>query len=231
MKNFVFNREVAQLALLQRIELATPRLKKIRKIFGRYLFSNFFSKYFIYPQLISKDYFQIMTLEFEMIKRFLNQNHKILSIGSGIGGLEVLINAFFTDTKFSFIERNFLSKKIKYGWDNKNEEAYNNLEVLKNFLISNRFQQKNFTIFDYDIDQLPMGKFDVIISLYSLDFHYNFEIYQNYLKKVFHQNTVLIFDTVRPDYFNKIFDSVEILKDDSYTIHKSKRLACRLIKI
>ena len=92
-------------------------------------------------------------------------------------------------TKFSFIERNFLSKKIKYGWDNKNEEAYNNLEVLKNFLISNKFQQKNFTIYNYDIDQLPMGKFDVIISLYSLDFHYNFEIYQNYLKKVFHQNT------------------------------------------
>ena len=41
------NRNMAQLALLQRIELASPLLKKFRKIFGRYLFSKFISKYFI----------------------------------------------------------------------------------------------------------------------------------------------------------------------------------------
>ena len=231
MKNFMFNREVAQLAVLQRIELATPLLKKIRKLFGRYLFSNLFSKYFINPHLISINYFDIMNSEFEIIRKFLKQNQKILSIGAGIGGLEIIINRHFINSKFSFIERNFLSKKIKYGWDYKNEEAYNNLEVLKNFLINNKIQKQNFEIFDYDKDIFPIKKFDTIISLYSLDFHYNFEIYQKYLKKVSDQNTVIIFDTVRPDYFYKIFDSVEILKDDSFTIHKSKRLACRSIKI
>ena len=231
MKNFMFNREVAQLAVLQRIELATPLLKKIRKLFGRYLFSNLFSKYFINPHLISINYFDIMNSEFEIIRKFLKQNQKILSIGAGIGGLEIIINRHFINSKFSFIERNFLSKKIKYGWDDKNEEAYNNLEVLKNFLINNKIQKQNFEIFDYDKDIFQIKKFDTIISLYSLDFHYNFEIYQKYLKKVSDQNTVIIFDTVRPDYFYKIFDSVEILKDDSFTIHKSKRLACRSIKI
>ena len=47
MKSLILNRKLAQLALLQRIELADYKLKKIRKFFGRYLFSKFFSKYFI----------------------------------------------------------------------------------------------------------------------------------------------------------------------------------------
>ena len=40
MKSFTLNRNLAQLALLQRIELADDNLKKIRKIFGRYLFQK-----------------------------------------------------------------------------------------------------------------------------------------------------------------------------------------------
>ena len=40
MKSFNLNRNSAQLALLQRIELADGNLKKIRKIFGRYLFQR-----------------------------------------------------------------------------------------------------------------------------------------------------------------------------------------------
>ena len=34
MKTFNLNRNLAQLALLQRIELADDKLKKVRKIFG-----------------------------------------------------------------------------------------------------------------------------------------------------------------------------------------------------
>ena len=47
MKNLKLNRRMAQLVLLQRIELANPLLSKLRKTFGRYLFSKIISKYFI----------------------------------------------------------------------------------------------------------------------------------------------------------------------------------------
>ena len=36
METFNINRNIAHLAILQRIELASPKLKKIRKLFGRY---------------------------------------------------------------------------------------------------------------------------------------------------------------------------------------------------
>ena len=71
MDSFILNRNLAQLALLQRIELAEPKLKRVRKIFGRYLFSKIFSKYFIDVKKISKNYALIMGEEFNTIKKFI----------------------------------------------------------------------------------------------------------------------------------------------------------------
>jgi len=43
---FQLNKKEARLIILQRIELISNFLKKIRKVFGRYIFTNFVSKYF-----------------------------------------------------------------------------------------------------------------------------------------------------------------------------------------
>ena len=67
MQNFKLNREIAHLAVLQRIELCSSILKKIRKLLGRYFFTNILSKYFINPVQISKNYHQLMILNFNII--------------------------------------------------------------------------------------------------------------------------------------------------------------------
>ena len=77
---------------------------------------------------------------------------------------------------------------------------------------------------------LPNEKFDLIISLYSLDFHYNFELYKDYFQKVSNKETIIIFDTIRPDYFRNIFEEVKIIKKDINTLHKSNRIACKYFK-
>jgi len=230
MKSFKLDRKLAQLALLQRTELSTKLQKKIRKLFGRYLFSNFFSKYMTDVKKVSIDYYNVMYSEYLTIEKYINSKMNILSIGAGIGGLEVIINNNYKDQNFTFIERDFVTKKIKYGWDNKNEEAYNRLDLLENFLVTNNLDNKKFNIIDYDKNFLPNKKFHLITSLYSLDFHYNFEIYQDYLAKVSDDNTIIIFDTIRPDYFNDLFKYVDIIKIDGDTLHKSKRIACRIFK-
>ena len=91
---------------------------------------------------ISKDYYKIMYNEYLTIKKFIKPNQNILSIGAGIGGLEVIINNSFKNENFTFIERDFVSKKIRYGWDNENTEAYNKLNLLENFLLSNLVKDK-----------------------------------------------------------------------------------------
>ena len=230
MKNFLLNRDIARLAILQRIELADPFLKKIRKIFGRYLFSNFFSKYFVNIKVISNNYLKIMEAEYNNIEKFLVRGQRILSIGSGVGGLEIIINSKFDSCIFTFIERDFISKKIRYGWDNLNSEGYNSLKLLEKFLNMNNLSSQNFELIDYDKNNLPKKKYDLITSLYSLDYHYKFEIYEDYLRKSSNSNTTIIFDTIRPEYFEKIFEKVEVIKEDNDTLHKSKRVFCKTFK-
>ena len=83
-----------------------------------------------------------------------------------------------------------------------------------------------FNLFDFDNDKLPQEKFDIIISLYSLDYHYDFNIYIDYLKKVCHKETKIIFDTIRSDYFEKVFKNIKIIQSKEDTVHKSKRIIC-----
>ena len=143
-----------------------------------------------------------------------------------MGGLELIINKTFKDKNYYFIEKNYISKKIIYGWDVNNNEGYNNLKLLNSFLINNGMNSSKINIFNFDTDTLPINKFDVVVSLFSLDYHYNFNFYIDYLKQNSHPNTKIIFDTIRADYFLKIFKNVEVIKSYENTIHKSKRIVC-----
>ncbi len=228
MITFNLPKGAARFIVLQRIELINPFLIKLRKLFGRYIFSNFITKYFLNSNSIAKKYHDVMLKEFSTIERFIkNDDKSFLSIGGGIGGLELIINQNFKDNDYYFIERNYVSKKVRYGWGGMdNEEAYNDLNLQKTFLKINEMNENQINIFDYDNENLPEKKFDVIISLLSLDYHYDFYIYFEYLKKVSKENTKIIFDTIRAEHFKKIFKNVEIIRSDTNTVHKSKRIIC-----
>ena len=229
MDKFEVTKKSLQLIVLQRIEIVNSLLLKLRKIFGRYVFTNFLTKYFISPSDVGKKYYEIMLREFLSISKEIENpdNEFFLSIGGGIGGLEAVINKRLGSKKFYFIERNFVSKKVVYGWGGSlNSEAYNNIREQKYFLLKNSLEEENIHIYDYDKNELPRLKFDIIISLLSLDYHYDFFIYADYLKSVSAKNTKIIFDTIRPDFFKKIFNNVKILGIQNDTVHKSKRIIC-----
>jgi len=168
-----------------------------------------------------------MQKEFESVQKEIQfSNKKYLSIGGGLGGFELIINQNTNNNNFSFIEKNYISKKVKYGWDDKNLEAYNNLSLVDFFLKNNGMKPEQFKIFDFDSKVLPEGKFDFIVSLYSLDYHYDFNIYLDYMKKVSNNDTKIIFDTIRGEYFKKIFKNVHVIQSQINTVHQSKRIIC-----
>ena len=154
-----------------------------------------------------------------------------MSIGGGIGGLEIVIMKEIESSNFTFIEKNYISKKIKYGWDDKNLEGYNNLSLMRNLISGNGISDSRYKIIDFDREILPKNNFDLVISLFSLDYHYDFNIYFDYLKKNTNNDTVIIFDTIRYEYFKKVFKEIEIIKENENTVHKSKRVACKSFKI
>jgi hypothetical protein len=229
LKSFYLPNKAARLVVLQRIELISSFLKKIRKLFGRNFFTSIITKYFLNSKQIGTKYYEAMQSEFLTFKEYIdfNEDEHFLSIGGGLGGLELIINENLQNKNYHFIERNFVSKKVVYGWSGKvNNEAYNDLNIQRSFLEINGMKPSQINIFDYDKDKLPDQKFDVIISLLSLDYHYDFEIYIEYLRKISHLNTKIIFDTIRPDYFLKIFKNVKVIATQENTIHKSKRILC-----
>ena len=229
MKSFYLPNKAARLVILQRIELISSFLKKIRKLFGRNFFTNIITKYFLNSKQIGIKYYEAMQSEFLTFKEYIdfNEDEHFLSIGGGLGGLELIINENLQNKNYHFIERNFVSKKVVYGWSGKvNNEAYNDLNIQRSFLEINGMKSSQINIFDYDKDKLPDQKFDVIISLLSLDYHYDFEIYIEYLRKISNLDTKIIFDTIRPDYFLKIFKNVKVIALQENTTHKSKRILC-----
>ena len=220
------NKVIARLILLQRIELANPLQKKIRKIFGRYFFTNFVSKFLISSTEINFKYYSKMKQEYEMLSNLIDFNNKqVLSIGAGMCGLELIINSKSKNSFFTIIEKNYISKKIIYGWDTKNKEGYNDLKLLQTFIEDNGMKD-NFEIYNFDQESLPIKEFDYIISLYSMDYHYDFDIYLDYIKRVSTKNTKIIFDSIRPDYFKNIFQNVEVILSNEKTTHNSKRIIC-----
>lgn len=227
MNKFILDKEISRLIVLQRIELLNPFQKKIRKFFGRYIFTNFYLKFLINKNSISSQYYDLMQKEYETLKKDIGfSNKKYLSIGGGLGGFELIINKDNKNNFFYFVEKNYVSKKVKYGWDEKNQEAYNDLLLLEKFLINNGMNANQFKTYDYDVGNLPQEKFDYIISLYSLDYHYDFNIYIDYLKKVCRKETKIIFDTIRSDYFEKVFKNIKIIQSQDDTVHRSKRIIC-----
>ena len=228
MENFLLPKKAERIIILQRIELADLYIKKLRKIFGRYIFSNLITRYFLNSAKVGKAYYEAMLKEYLTIEKYIGEKDNLfLSIGSGIGGLEVIINNKLKNKSFYFIERNYISKKVKYGWGGTlNKEAYNTFDLQKSFLEMNKVEKEQINLFDYDKDKFPIIKFDIITSLFSLDYHYDFNLYVDYLKKVSTTETKIVFDTIRAEYFKKIFKNVNVISTDKDTVHKSKRIIC-----
>ncbi len=227
MDKIFINTRIAQLILLQRIDLASSFLIRMRKLFGRKFFTKFVSKYLINPEQIGKRYINDMEEEYKNISSYYDFNNKnILSIGPGVGGLELVINKKNDVNRFSLIDKNYISEKVVYGWDFKNSEAYNDLDLVQTFLTKNGVSKKKINIFDFDKDEFPLEDFNIIISLFSLDYHYSYELYSDYFKKIMKNDTILIFDTIRPQYFESLFNSVKIIKTIDNSVHKSSRIIC-----
>jgi|TARA_B110000503_G_C7060197_1_gene376310 SAM-dependent methyltransferase len=228
-KFFLLKEDINNL-LFQRNDLFSSRQKFLRKCFGRFLFTKFFI-FFFKKKNISYLYYRIVDKELSLIRPFIKKakkNKNILSIGCGLGGLEVLLQkTILKNSKFFLFERNFTSSKVVYGYDLRNREAYNSIKSTKLFVQNNSANSSKFNLFDIDTDKLPIEKFDIVVSLLSLDYHYPFDLYYKYLKKNSHSSTIFIFDTVRAEHFKKIFKVVKFISSDKKNIHSSSRLFCK----
>lgn len=228
------NNKSKKLILLQRNELLSDKQIRLRKKFGRYIFTNFLINFFQIKNIekISEDLFK---KEFETFKNFLPNNLKnIMDIGCGLGIIDILLNNFYQkEINFYLLDKNKIDPKIKYGFSS-NYESYNNLDETKNLLIENGIKIDHLNIFDVDKTIEISAKMDLVISLKSMGYHYPIDIYINLLKKCCTNNTAFIFDVSEGYFVNnslkKYFELINIIYEEN-SVHSLKRLFCTGLKI
>ena len=202
-----------KLLLLQRNEFLSSSQIKLRKFFGRSLFTNFFINYFQDINLEQKVFDKIKE-EFETLKNYLPSNViNIMDIGCGIG----LINIFLIDSK------------IVYGFSD-NYESYSITNVTKNFLINNNIQEHKLNLIDVDKNfSIKPNSIDLCISLVSMGYHYPLSQYLDTMKEVSNNNTVFIFDIATEyqdiTYLKDLFGDIKIIEESDLK-HPRVRVAC-----
>ena len=229
------NKNHQKLFLLQRIDLISEKQKFIRKKFGRFLFTNLFVNFFISQIEIENKINEEFIKEFNSIKKYLpNAPKNILDIGCGLGVINIFLNEFYSQkSNFTLVDKNYIDKKVAYGFNN-NSESYNKLEITKDFLKLNRLKEKQLELINADESFVINKKYELIISLFSMGYHYSIDNYIDIIKKISTKKTRVIFDlSMEYNELNKVkgyFGKVIIIKKDDEVKQNYLRLLCTEIK-
>ena len=231
MNNIEIKNKHKRYFLLQRNSYLSSVQKKIRKFFGRYLFTNFFIFFFNSISQINKKLNEEFNSEFKEILKYLPKRIKnVVDIGSGIGIIDIYLNNHFSnDINFTLIDKNHIEKKVSYGFDAKGQ-FYNNFNLTKDFLLNHGINNKKLILVDADEKDDIDNKFDLVISLLSMGYHYPISQYLDFLKKNTHSETVFIFD-IANEYsklndISKLFQKIEVIKESSEIRHNYVRICC-----
>jgi len=223
------NRKSKKLLLLQRNELLTDRQIKLRKKFGRFIFTNFFINYFQNTTL-EQNSENLFLREVETFKKYLPKSVKnIMDIGCGLGIIDVYLNRIFNNPNFFLLDKNRIDKKIKYGFSD-NYESYNDLSETKNILIDNQINLNQINLVDVEKDIIIEEQINLVISLKSMGYHYPFELYLKLFNQCCTKHTLFIFDLSKT-YFDqnklkKYFEKIQIIYEED-SVHPLKRVLCK----
>lgn len=222
--------------LLQRNEYQSNCSLWLRKKLGRVLHTKFLINIANHNiKKINKKFFKDMNKEYQDLKKYIPSDIKsVIDIGSGIGAINIFLNRYHpTIREFILVDKNFISKKVRYGFVSGTTEGYNKLAITKKFLMSNGIDSEKIFLFDFTNDKLPTKKYDLVISLISMGYHYPIENYLNYLKKNSTKNTVFIFDIadqfISFEDLKSIFEEIVII-NKVLKKHSQTRVVCKILK-
>ena len=223
-----------KLFLLQRNKYLSKKQKKIKKLFGRFLFTNLFVNFFNPLSNINSQLNNDIIQEFDELKPFLPEQVKeVIDIGCGLGIIDIFLNYHYSNNiKFTLIDKNHIENKVSYGYE-KVGQFYNNFKTTIEFLIKHGLKKKYIDVFEKDNLSQINTKFDLVISLLSMGYHYPLNQYLKFLKKNTHKDTIFIFD-IAHEYNNlrdirRLFGKVEVIKESQEIRHNYSRICCRML--
>ena len=155
-------------------------------------------------QCLNEIYKDYLTIE----KYFAEGSEYICSIGPGncIFELFLLKNSIIKKILLIDIEQ---TNNNHHGFQNQGS-GYANLESSKKFLISNGINPESIDTCNPLKENIPNFKFDILISIISMGFHYPCDQYAKWINLNCKNNGFIIFDKRK----NVIDDGFELLKNN-----------------
>jgi hypothetical protein len=145
------------------------------------------------PETWSAKYCDVLSSEFRSIEPHLPKTcHAILDVGSGMGGIDALINAHFGgDCEVCLLDGVDDPPAVEL-----HGSTFNNMRIAKNYLELNGV--KRFAFIDAnDAHRHATVRADLVVSFKSWCFHYAPERYLDLVLLACHPETVLILDIRR----------------------------------
>lgn len=166
-----------------------------------------------------KSYIEDITIEFYSMIDYIYpiDCQKILDIGCGISGIDILLYDFFDNPELNLFDKNIIDKKIFYGY-NKKSAFYNSFDILKNIMDMNNI--KNYIFHDQSKGFPEIKNVDIVLSLLACGFHFPVSDYIDSINKCLSIDGILIID-IRKGYENQIeeikkyFNKIEEIKTDN----------------
>lgn len=222
--------------LFQRTQYLFFRTNKVMQALARHLprsiafpLETLFTKFNIIVSIesqlrkreVTRLFSEEMFSEYRQMEKFLPKGvHTILDIGSGIAGIDVLLNAHYDSSHpfFHLLDKTEMPHKVYYGLEKK-ASFYNSFDMTKKFLLQNGVPKEHIFVQEAnDKNTIDFNiTFDLIISLISWGFHYPVETYLNEVYEKLSPGGVLIID-VRKSFggmeaLRKKFGNIEIIYD------------------
>jgi len=146
---------------------------------------------------ITADYSRMIRADYEMIRPYLPERaERILDIGCGIAGLDVLLYAHYRDRgrpEMYLLDRTG-SAVPRYGFADR-DEFYNALELSRRVLVDNGVPAEAIRLLDVGKgDEIPQGPLDLVVSIASWGFHYPVSRYLDEVHRALNPGGCLILD-------------------------------------
>lgn len=166
---------------------------------------------------------------FEIRKYLPDPCWGVLDIGSGLGGIDVLLTRHYADSPpyIHLLDGEQDSPRMRL-----HRQTFNNMKVARAFQIANGVRTDRFSYFTTGASNLPRP-YDLVLSLGSWCFHYPPDTYLPLLLSGggLHMDSVLIVDVRRtkPEYEQQLAQSLErvdvIRSERKYTrsVYRRKR--------
>ena len=150
---------------------------------------------------------------------FSENINNLVSIGPGNGLLEILLIKKYIIKKILLIDIE-ISETHDYGFKEKSS-GYADLAQTKKFFINNQINGESISLCNPNLGAVPNFSFDMLISTYSMGFHYPCNSYFEFIINNSNKGSIIILDIKRgvsDKGLEMIKESFELVSTISYKI-------------